>query len=258
VNRIEQAFAASASRGQMVLSTYLVAGYPTFEGSLDAAVVLAESGSDMIEIGIPYSDPVADGKVLQKASGIALEGGMTPARALVLAKRVRRLTHVPILMMTYYNIVLQYGIEAFCSDCRAKGVDGLLVPDLPVEESEELLSSVKDNDLNLIYFLSVNSPVGRARKIARVANGFVYLFAHMGVTGERTGLSPEIRGCMDTLRPIIPTPICAGFGISEQGQVRLLKALGLDGLIVGSGIASRLPKGLETVRQFVSSLKEAC
>ena len=258
MTRIDDALSESASEGRLALNTYLVAGYPSYETSLDAILAVVDSGADMIELGIPYSDPIADGEILQAASKIALEHGITPCAALRLAKEARRLVEVPILMMTYYNPVLQYGLERFCSDCQANGIDGLLVPDLPVEESEELLGFARDVGLNLVYFLSLNSPIERIKLTATVANGFVYLFSLLGVTGERNRVDPALPESVKKVRQLVRTPICVGFGISSPQQVHQIKGLGVDGLVVGSGIVRRLDEGLGSVRSFVSSLKEAC
>ena len=258
MNRIHQTFAKSASQKRLILSTYLVAGYPTYESSLDTILNVVDAGSDMVELGIPYSDPVADGRVLQSAHKTALDQGMTSPKALRLAREVRTLVEVPILVMTYYNPVLQYGPERFCKDCGASGVDGLLVPDLPVEESGELLLPVKDIGMNLIYFLSPNSPLERIRSTAKVANGFVYLFSVLGVTGEKESLDPRIQEAVKRVRRMVHIPVCVGFGISDPRQVLFLKGLGVDGIVVGSGIVRRQDEGLESVRSFISSLRQAC
>jgi len=258
LNRIQKAFAQSASEDRLVLGTYLVAGYPTYESSLDAALKVVEAGSDMIELGIPFSDPVADGKVLASAHKTALERGMNPPKALCLAEEIRASVQTPILFMTYYNPVLQYGQERFVSECQAAGIDGLLVPDLPIEESEELRILVKSSGMNLIYFLSPNSPTIRIRATATVANGFVYLFSSLGVTGERDRLGPSLREAVQRIREMVTTPICVGFGISGPDQVLFLKRLGIDGIVVGSGIVRRQDEGLDSVKSFVTSLRQAC
>ncbi len=258
MNRIQRAFAQSASEKRLVLGTYLVAGYPTEESSLDIALGVVEAGSDMIELGIPFSDPVADGRVLQGAHKAALDRGMTPPKALHLAEQIRASVDIPILFMTYYNPVLQHGPERFVSECQASGIDGLLVPDLPIEESSELLLLVKNLGMNLIFFLSPNSPPSRIRATASVANGFVYLFSSLGVTGERERLSAGINDVVDRVRQTLTAPICVGFGISGPDQVLSLSNLGIDGIVVGSGIVRRQDEGLDAVRSFVSSLKQAC
>jgi tryptophan synthase alpha chain len=242
----------------MVLGTYLVAGYPDYASSLEAIMAVVDAGADMIELGIPYSDPVADGSVLQEASGAALGGGMTPGRALELAGEARGSVDVPILMMTYYNPVLQYGQETFCRRCGELGLDGMLVPDLPVEESRELLGHAKEEDLSLIYFLSVNSPEERMRMTSEVANGFVYLFSVKGVTGERVSMDPTLGDSIGRVKSVVGVPVSVGFGISGPDQVTTLRELGADGIIVGSGIVRRQEEGLSSVRDFVSSLKGAC
>lgn len=258
MNRISDTFSRAESRGEMVLNNYLVAGYPTFDHSLQAIKEVVKAGADMIELGIPYSDPVADGKVLQSAHEISLERGMTPPMALELAREVRESVDVPLLIMTYYNPILQYGERRFCQDCREAGVDGLLVPDLPLEEAQELRKMALDADLDFVHFLSLNSSCRRIEGTAKVASGFIYLFSVMGVTGERSSLDSRIRIPLERIRKITGTPCCVGFGISSPHQVRLLKDLGVDGIVVGSGVVGRQKEGYESMRCFVSSLKRAC
>ncbi len=181
-----------------------------------------------------------------------------PPKALRLVEEIRASVEIPILFMTYYNPVLQYGPERFVSECRASGIDGLLVPDLPIEESQELRLLAKSSGMNLIYLLSPNLPPSRIRATATVANGFVYLFSSLGVTGERDGLGPSIRESVERIREMVTAPICVGFGISCPDQVLSLKSLGIDGIVVGSGIVLRQGEGLGSVRSFVMSLRQAC
>jgi len=256
MSRVDSTFSSSA--GRMVLGTYLVAGYPDYGSSLETIFALVDAGADVIELGIPYSDPVADGRVLQSASGAALAGGMTPPLVLELAGEARGSVEVPILIMTYYNPVFKYGPARFCETCGDLELDGLLVPDLPVEESGELLGHCREEGLNLIYFLSVNSPASRIGMTAEVANGFVYLFSVKGVTGERSSMDPALGESIGRVRSMVHVPVSVGFGISGPEQVASLKELGSDGIVVGSGIVRRQADGLGSVRDFVSSLKSAC
>jgi tryptophan synthase alpha chain len=256
MSRVDSSFESSGDR--MVLGTYLVAGYPDYSSSLEAIMTVVDAGADMIELGIPYSDPVADGRVLQEASGAALTGGMTPTKALELAGEARECVDVPILMMTYYNPVLQYGQETFCRRCGELDLDGMLVPDLPVEESRELLGYAKREKLSLIYFLSVNSPEERVGMTSEVANGFVYLFSVKGVTGERDHMDPALGDSIGKIKSAVGVPVSVGFGISGPDQVAMLKELGADGIIVGSGVVRRQDDGFPSVRDFVSSLKGVC
>ncbi len=258
MTKLEGMLAGCASEGRLAFGAYLVAGYPDYGTTLEAVGALADAGVDMIELGIPHSDPVADGKVLQEATTIALRRGMTPPRALDLAREARGIVDLPILMMTYYNPILQYGAERFCTDCRRHGLDGMLVPDLPIEESRDLLSHAREEGQHLIYFLSPNSPRERIELTGEVANGFVYLFSVLGVTGERTGVDGELPRFVQEVKHGAGVPVCVGFGISTPKQVGSLKEMGADGMIVGSGIVRRLDEGLQEARDFARRLRDAC
>lgn len=258
MTRLKEMFSRCSGDGRLAFGAYVVAGYPDCVTSLETIGLLADAGVDMIELGIPHSDPVADGKVLQEAGRVALEGGMNPPMALDLAREARGMVDLPILMMTYYNPVLQYGPERFCADCRRFDLDGLLVPDLPIEESADLLSCARREEQHLIYFLSPNSPRERIQLTAGVANGFVYAFSVLGVTGERSRTSRSLPRFLREVRGEVKVPICVGFGISNPEQVRQVHDSGADGMIVGSGIARRLGEGLDSVEVFARALADAC
>jgi tryptophan synthase alpha chain len=258
VTRLQEMFSRSSGDGRLAFGAYVVAGYPDYGTSLEAIGRLADAGVDMIEVGIPHSDPVADGKVLQEASRIALKGGMNPPMALDLAREARGLVDLPILVMTYYNPVLQYGPERFCADCGRFDLDGLLIPDLPIEESAELLSHARREGQHVIYFLSPNSPRERIRLTAGVANGVVYAFSVLGVTGERSTTSRSLPHFVQEVRGEVKVPVCVGFGVSNPEQVRQIHDSGADGIIVGSGIARRLGQGLDSVEAFARALGDAC
>jgi tryptophan synthase alpha chain len=258
VTRLEEMFSHTTGGGRLAFGAYVVAGYPDYRTSLEAVGRLADAGVDMIEMGIPHSDPVADGKVLQEASRVALRGGMNPPMALDLAREARGTVDLPILMMTYFNPVLQYGQERFCADCRRFDLDGVLVPDLPIEESTELLSHARREGQHVIYFLSPNSPRERIRLTAGVANGFVYAFSVLGVTGERSTTNRSLPQFVQEVRETVKVPVCVGFGISNPEQVRQVHDSGADGIIVGSGIARRLGEGLDSVEAFAKALADAC
>lgn len=258
LTRLDDAFADSKSQGRLSLVAYVVAGYPDYQGTLDAISTLVDSGADVVEIGIPHSDPVADGRVLQKASNLALKGGMNPEIALELAGQARELVDVPILMMTYYNPVLQFGPERFCQRCADLGLDGMLVPDLPLEESGDLRGFAGMRDLSVICFLSTNSPRERILMTSEAATGFVYLFSILGVTGERSGVDPVLGDLLRQVKDAVPIPVCVGFGISSPAQIQALKDMGADGVVVGSGIVRRLGEGTDATGEFVRSLRGAC
>lgn len=212
---------------------FVTAGDPDFDASCDIILRLA-AFSDVIEIGIPYSDPLADGPAIQAGSLRALAAGMTMPRALELIRRARAQTDVPLIAFTYINPVLQFGFARFAAACRGAGADGIIVPDLPHEESFELRAAAEEQGLALIPLLALTSRE-RVRRIAAAARGFVYCVSSLGVTGERSGFAPELRAFVEAAKAASRAPVAVGFGVSRPEHVRELSAYA-DGVIVGSAL----------------------
>jgi tryptophan synthase alpha chain len=245
--------------GHKVLIGYITAGYPNTEATPQIAAALAESGCDIIELGIPFSDPLADGATIQKASYEALQKGVTPAVCLEIAYKIRHSVSVPLAFMTYYNPVLNYGLEAFCRASRDAGISVLIIPDLPPEESIELEPLTRRYGLDLIYFLAPTSTAVRINEVAKRAIGFIYLVSLSGVTGARKNLPPELEDFVKKVRKQSgQTPLCVGFGISTPEQANRVAAVA-DGVIVGSRIIQLVDKypELKSLRTFIVSLREA-
>ena len=245
-------------RGHKALVAYITAGYPDIEATPEIAVALAENGCDIIELGIPFSDPLADGATIQKASYQALQNGTTPQVCLEAAAGIRGKINTPLAFMTYYNPVLNYGLEAFCKSCVKVGVHGLIVPDLPPEEGEELETITRKHDLDLIYLLAPTSTDDRVEAVAERSRGFIYLVSLTGVTGARDTLSPELEGFVKRVRQRAKQPLCVGFGISTPEQARRVANVA-DGVIVGSRLIQLIEEDntLALLKSFVTSLRKA-
>ncbi|MBU2535866.1 MAG: tryptophan synthase subunit alpha [Chloroflexota bacterium] len=217
------------------LIAYLTVGYPDLEVTKKAALALANNGVDIIELGIPFSDPLADGTTIQRASHRALQNGVTPQLCLEMASQLHREITTPLVFMTYYNPVYHFGLDAFCQQCADAGVSGLIVPDLPPEEGKELEAVAQKHKLDLIYLLAPTSNDERIRLVAEHSQGFIYLVSVIGVTGARDSLSENLEGFVTQVRNQTNKPLCIGFGISTAEQARQLARIA-DGVIVGSRI----------------------
>jgi tryptophan synthase alpha chain len=239
VSRIAEAFDRTRQAGRIALMPYLAVGYPTLDSTLELARALADAGADIFELGVPYSDPLADGATMQRATQVALGNGVTLARCLHAASQIRQSTSVPIALMSYYNPIARYGDLVFLRDAAQAGVDGLLIPDLPPEESEDLRQAALELGLNLCYFVAPTSTDERLRLIAHVATGFIYCVALSGVTGARTSLSEGLPSYLDRVRRFTDLPLAVGFGISRPEHVRVV-AEHADGAIVASALIDRI------------------
>jgi len=195
--------------------------------------LLASSGCDIVELGIPFSDPLADGTTIQKASFSALENGVTPQLCLEVARQLRQKIDIPLVFMTYLNPVFSYGLEEFCRACTSSGVSGLIIPDLPPEEGSELEAITERNGLDLIYLLAPTSTEERIRIVAERSRGFIYLVSVTGITGVRDRLPEDLEAFVTSVRQIATQPLCVGFGISTPEQAKGVARIA-DGVIVGS------------------------
>ena len=244
--------------GYKALITYLTVGYPSIETTLQIVPAIAASGCDLVELGIPFSDPLADGTTIQNASYQALKKGVTPEICLKVAGKLRAKVDIPLVFMTYYNPVLNYGLNAFCKDCASVGVSGLIIPDLPPEEGTDLERISRKHGLDLIYLLAPTSTEERIDMVAMRSRGFIYLVSMTGVTGSRDRLPRGLESFVSKVRMRTSLPLCVGFGISNPTQARRVAKVA-DGVIVGSRLIQLLEeKDAPTkVRTFVRSLKEA-
>ncbi len=235
--------------GHKALITYITAGYPSLEATMEVVPLLASCGCDIVELGIPFSDPLADGVTIQKASFRALQNGITPEICLEVARQLSQRVDIPLVFMTYFNPVFSYGLEEFCRACTRSGIDGLIIPDLPPEEGSELEAISQSQELDLIYLLAPTSTEGRIRLVAERSRGFIYLVSVTGVTGARDRLPADLEAFVNRVRQVATQPLCVGFGISTPEQAKRVARIA-DGVIVGS----RLIQLMETEDNFIPSV----
>jgi tryptophan synthase alpha chain len=254
MSRITSAFNKT---GHKALIPYVTIGYPSIEDTLKVVPLLANSGCDIVELGIPFSDPLADGVTIQKASFSALKNGVTPKLCLEVARELSRKVNIPLVFMTYFNPVFSYGLEEFCSACAGSSVDGLIIPDLSPDEGSELETITQRHSLDLIYLLAPTSAEERIRLVAEKARGFIYLVSVTGVTGTRGNLPSELGTFVARVRKVAKQPLCVGFGISTPEQARQVAQIA-DGVIVGSRIIQLMETdGLVSVGNFIRELRRA-
>jgi tryptophan synthase alpha chain len=262
MTRIGTRFAELARQGEGALIVFAVAGHPDPDTSLAVLRAIAQAGADIIELGLPFSDPLADGPAIQAASQRALSHGVTPTDVLALAAGFRRESETPLVVMTCYNPIHQFGPERFARECAAAGVDGVIVTDLPPEEGEEWVKLARAAGVDTIFLLAPNSPEARVKKVVDLASGFVYCVSRMGVTGAQAELPVDLADLVGRIRRETAKPIAVGFGISRPEHVSEVCRLA-DGAVVGSALVSLVdrvanPAGVrDAVGQFVRELKAA-
>lgn len=262
MNSIQQTFAANQNADRGTLIIYVTAGDPTLDLTVDIAATLAESGADMIELGIPYSDPLADGPTIQAASQRALRAGATVAGVFDCAARIRRRTEVPLVIMTCFNPILQYGLQAFAQQAAEVGIAGVLASDLPPHESDDWCAVAAEYGLSTIFLVAPTTPQNRIQRAVERTTGFVYAVSRPGVTGARDKLPQDLTESVARIRQVTDLPIAVGFGISKPQQVAAVCRIA-NGAIVGSAVVDIIARSQATdsllgqVAEFVSSLAEA-
>lgn len=256
---LQDTFAAARAEGRAVFMPFLTAGLPTIETSVERFVAMADAGADAFEVGIPYADPLMDGPTVQEASELSRERGMTMSIGLDLVRQVAALTGKPVIVMTYVNPVLTMGVDGFMQAVSEAGAAGVIIADLPFEESEPFSKSAGEHDVGLALFVAPTTPEERVRAIAASQPAFIYGVAEMGVTGERADGSGHIEGLIRLVRSISQVPIVLGVGISTPDQAAKAGELA-DGVIVGSAIVRIVleqPDDLDIFTTTVSSLAKA-
>jgi tryptophan synthase alpha chain len=252
------------NRTSPALIGFTVAGDPDLRTSIRIARTLIQAGTDILELGVPFSDPVADGPTIQRAGDRALAAGTTPDTVFAIVRDVRGHSDVPIVLLTYFNTVFRRGIEQFYRDARAAGVDGILIADMPVEESGEVLEAAERNAIDQILLVAQTTSDERLRTIAANAGGFLYLVSVLGVTGARTGVPQAAFDLVRRVKAVTDLPVALGFGISTPDQVESCAAHGADGVIVGSAIVDIIgrtignPDAMEDeLADFIARMKQA-
>ncbi|MGB8220383.1 MAG: tryptophan synthase subunit alpha [Methanoregula sp.] len=261
MERIESVF---EKKGTTAFIGFAVAGDPDKETSVRIAKALIDGGTDILEFGVPFSDPVADGPTIQRADDRALAAGTTPDTIFEIVREVRAYSKVPIVFLTYYNTVYRRGIDRFYREAHEAGVDGILVADMPVEESDEVVAVAQKYGIDPIFLVTQTTTGDRMDTIVSRARGYLYLVSVLGVTGARKTVSPEALALLHRVRSHTDLPLAIGFGISTPAHVKTCRDAGADGVIVGSAIVDivernlRDPAAMEIVlRQYVTSMKNA-
>lgn len=243
MTRIADTFTQLRARGEVGLIPFITAGDPDIETTFALVHEMARQGADIIELGVPFSDPMADGPTLQRAAERALQHGTSLAHVFELVRRLRRSLTIPILLFGYYNPIWRYGGERFAADARQAGVDGVLCVDLPPEEAEELKRETDRHDLDMIFLLAPTSSLDRAQRVLTRARGFIYYVAVTGVTGVRTTLPADLSDMVRRIRAISPVPVGVGFGISSAEHAVQVAGIA-DAAIVGSAISQVIEQSL--------------
>lgn len=236
MSRIPETFARCKAENRTALMPYITVGYPDLETSEQILLSIVEAGADLIEVGTPFSDPLADGSTVQHTSQVSLDQGTTLRDCVALVKRVREAgVEIPLMLMGYFNPIVKYGVEQFVADCAEAGVDGFIVPDLPIEESERMRESSSKHGLDLIFMVAPTTTDERMKLVGERGSGFVYCVAVTGVTGARDAMSETLKPYMERVRAHIDLPLGVGFGISTPENVTEVGKLS-DGAIVGSAL----------------------
>ncbi|HEX6253250.1 MAG TPA: tryptophan synthase subunit alpha [Nitrososphaera sp.] len=265
-NRIAEKFRELAERRESALICYVVAGYPDTRSSKQVINALVKGGADIIEVGIPFSDPIADGPTIQAASNIALRKGMTPKKALQLVRSVRKQhPNLPLLAMTYSNILVRAGMEKFMSESKQCGLDGFILPDMPVEEADTYLLTASKLNLATVFLVSPNTPQPRLRKIVASTTGFLYVVSVYGITGARNSFQKYTLNTIRAVKQVSgeKVPVAVGFGISTPAHVKSMVAAGAEAVIIGSAVINKISDGsdkkmLRDLQNFARSIKKAC
>lgn len=254
MNRIARAFAEGQEAGRALFVAYLCAGDPSIEDSFRACKAVIDGGIDLLELGVPFSDPLADGRTNQLAAQRALEKNIRQDDVFALAQRVRALTEKPIIFYTYYNLVFANGVDAYVRRVKDAGVDGILVLDLPPEEADEVLEACARHDLKTVFIVAPTTPVTRLPVIAQAATGFIYYVSQEGVTGVREKLANDIAEKVAQIKEHMELPVVVGFGISTPEQVRTV-AEAADGVVVGSALVNCIGRNLEHPDRAIAELE---
>ncbi|NBD18064.1 MAG: tryptophan synthase subunit alpha [Cyanobacteria bacterium] len=263
MNTVSQCFENLRQAGKCALIPFLTAGDPDLDTTIKALEILDRAGADLIELGVPYSDPLADGPVIQAAATRALRRGVKLGNVLDVVETVRDKLQAPIVLFSYYNPIYHQGIDRFLSRIAQAGVKGLVIPDIPLEEAETVLKPAQAYGIEVTLLVAPTSPKARISAIAQQSQGFIYLVSVTGVTGTRTEVGARVKELLPLLRSVTDKPVCVGFGVSQPEHAKQIREWGADGVIAGSAFVRRLAEavspeaGLAELETFCRSLKAA-
>ncbi|MDD5437483.1 MAG: tryptophan synthase subunit alpha [Candidatus Omnitrophica bacterium] len=255
MNRIDKKFRELKREGKKAFIAYITAGDPSLSVTKRIVLSLEESGADIVELGIPFSDPIADGPTIQAASHRALAGGVTLKKIFSMMGALRKTTRIPVAFMTYYNPVLKYGVEKFVKSCKHNGVDGVIIPDLPHEEAKDLIRCARREGVATIFLAAPTSTRKRIKDIVKSSTGFIYYVSLTGVTGARSKLPPEIASNVRAIKSMARKPVAVGFGISSPGQARDMARIA-DGVIVGSAIVKIVAANQKNSKMLILKISQ--
>lgn len=255
MSAIAQVFRALRKKCRKALIPYLMAGFPSLEDTKRYIIDLEEAGADIIELGIPFSDPLADGPTIQRASEEALRGGVTLRKVLEFVKEVREESKIPLVLMTYYNPVFKYGDEKFITDAVQAGVNGVIIPDLIPDEAGEFKRIAKKSSLDTIFLLAPTSTEERIKKVVQASSGFIYYVSITGTTGAQLTVDKAMKDTLSRIQSMTGKPIAVGFGISSPEEAAAVSKLA-DGVIIGSALVKLIAQGKD-ISDFVRGLREA-
>ena len=255
-SRIGKTFKRLKKEGKKAFIPYIMAGDPSVEKTKEVVLLFEECGADIVEIGVPFSDPLADGPTIQRASERALKNGVTLRRVISCVKDLREITQIPIVLMTYFNPVFKYGVEHFVKDAKDSGVDGVIIPDLPPDEAADFIKLSRAATLDTIFLLAPTSTADRIEKVARASSGFIYYVSITGITGADLLLDGSMEVLIEEIRKYTNRPIAVGFGVSTPFQASAVAKVS-DAVIVGSAIVKRLHESPDELKHYLTSLREA-
>ncbi len=256
MSRIGRKFKEILDRGGKAFIPYVMSGDPNTLRTRELVGMLEDCGADIVELGVPFSDPLADGPTIQQAAQRALKEGVTLHRVVEFVGTLRKSTEIPIVLMTYYNPIFKYGEERFVSDASSAGADGIIVPDLPPDEAGDLIRFSKKKAFDVIFLLAPTSTEERIRKVSRASSGFVYYVSITGITGARLSLHASIKSHIAKIKDASNKPVAVGFGVSTPEEASEVSRLA-DGVIVGSAIVKRVGEPDEDLKKYLVSLREA-
>jgi len=253
---INQKFNELRQKGKFALMPFLMAGDPTLDITYKVLLELQEKGADFIELGIPYSDPLADGPIIQLSASRALKSGTSLAKVLDLLKTLKGRLNIPVILFTYFNPLLSFGFKRFCQIASDVGAAGIIIPDLPLEETTQFSQIANDFNLDLVLLIAPTTPLGRMKEISTRTKGFSYLVSVTGVTGERNKLENRVENLIGQLKEISSNPIAVGFGISSPEHIIKVRKWGADGVIIGSAFVKRISDSNDS--QIVNEVGKFC
>jgi len=256
MSRIAGTFKGLLKQGRKAFIPYIMAGDPTINKTGEFVKILEDCGADIIELGVPFSDPLADGPTIQKAAQRALKEGTTLHSVLELVGRLRKDTRIPIVLMTYYNPVFRYGEEKFVTDASEAGVDGMIIPDLPPDEAGDLIRWSGKKRLDTIFLLAPTSTEERIKKVSRASRGFIYYVSITGITGSKLSMDAAIEAQVARIKNDSGKPVAVGFGISTPEEASMVSGFA-DGVIVGSAIVKRIEDSEVGLKEYLRALRQA-